>query len=104
MGEIGLIRYVNHPRRVKEWGHHTDWPPQYVNTAHISELGYTDDEIEEVWQAKFQEKVREALQDFFGIDVKKLSLEGLMSESKKHKFWIHSDGTITENFPSSPAW
>jgi len=95
-GERVRFWYKKNEERIADWGLHCEWPPQWVTIpedvrnftrGHASEL-------EEIYQGVFQHKVREALENLYGIETADLSFAELTQLSREHWFWIWGNGEV----------
>lgn len=103
LGEVGTIWYRTNERRVKDWGFHCEWPPQWIAIPE-SVRNFTRGntlELEEIYQRAFEKKVKEALGKLYRIATENLSFAELMQLSREHGFWIWTTGEVT--FPR-PLW
>ena len=98
-----IYRSEQEEKRIQQWGHHCEWPPQWVRIP-LDIQGFVEQvpsEKEEIYQRVFQRKVKEALECLHGIDTEDLSLEELMELSREHWFWIWDNGDVA---PPRPLW
>ena len=102
--EVGMVLHRSNQARIQTWGYHCEWPPRWMEIPRET-LDLTrqfPNELEEIWQRGFQQKVREALRQLFSLETEGMVLEELIFWSRRLQFWIDDDGT--PRFRFSPLW
>lgn len=102
--ETGLLLHRNAGTRDETWGRHCEWPPRWMEIPQ-EVLDFTrqfPNELEEIWQRGFQQKVREALRQLFSLETEDMILEELIFWSRILPFWIADNGTPCFRF--FPLW
>ena len=102
--EFGMVLHKNNQARIEVWGDHCEWPPRWMEIPE-NILEFTrqyPNELEEMRQRAFQQKVREALHRLYHLDTEGMSIEELMDWARRLPFWIADNGTPCFRF--LPLW